>query len=159
VVKSTYAAAKGWLGMGGAATQSGKMTRAALVSTGIGLLIVAVGLLVANFDKVKVIAAEIRAKFKPEFDAISNFIDAVAAKARNLGNVLSFGYIDDAAKHADKVAAEFRQKKLTLIVEHTSRLLEIQKARGVDTLAPEVENAKRPRDAAGSRRASCRAGP
>lgn len=143
VVKSTYAAAKGYLGMGEAAAEGSRVTRAALISTGIGLLIVAVALLVANFDKVKAVAADIRARFKPEFDAVGNFLDALAAKARNLGSLLTFGLIDDAAKHAAKVSAEFRQKELTLIVEHTARLIEIQKARGVDTLALEVDNAKR----------------
>lgn len=143
VVKSTYAGAKAWLGFGEAATTSGKMTRAALLSTGIGILIVAVALLVSNFDKVKAIGAEIKAKFKPQFDAIGEFIDNVIAKARNLGSVLSFGLIDNAAKAAQAASDEFRRKELASIADHAARIIEIYKAEGRDTLALEVDNAKR----------------
>jgi hypothetical protein len=143
VVKSTYAGAKAWLGMGEAAATSGKVTRAALLSTGIGALIILVAFLAANFDKVKEVGASIAAKFKPEFEAVGGFIDNVIAKARNLASAVSFGLIDDAAKHAQVVAADYRQKELAKQAEHTARLLEIYKARGVDTLALEVDNAKR----------------
>jgi hypothetical protein len=143
VVKSTYAGAKAWLGFGEAAATSGKVTRAALISTGIGALIVLVGLLVANFDKVAAFGASIKAKFKPEFDAIGAFIDAVAEKARNLGSALTFGLIDDAAKHAQVVSEEFRRKELASIADHAARLIEVYKAQGRDTLALEVDNAKR----------------
>lgn len=143
VVKSTYAGAKAWLGFDEAASQGSKVTRAALLSTGIGILIVLVGLLVANFDKVAAVAANIKAKFKPEFDAISGFIDAVIARARDLGSVLSFGLIDNAAKHAQAVEAEFRQKQLAQLADHAARIIEVYKAQGRDTLALEVDNAKR----------------
>jgi hypothetical protein len=143
VVKSTYAGAKAWLGFGEAASASSKITRAALISTGIGAIVVLVGLLVANFDKVKEVGSSIYAKFKPQFDGIAALIDVVINKARDVASFLTFGLVDNAAKHAQAVAVETRQKELSQQAEHTARLIEIFKARGQDTLDLEVANAKR----------------
>lgn len=142
-IKSTLKLADAYIFSGTAAEGASKTTKAALLSTGILAIVVLVGLLVANFDKLKEVGSSIAAKFKPEFEAVGKLIDALAAQARNLGSLLTFGLIDDAAKHAEKVSAEFRQKELTKIVEHTQRIIELQKARGQDTLALEVDNAKR----------------
>jgi hypothetical protein len=141
VVKSTYAGAKAWLGFGEAASTSSKVTRAALISTGIGILIVAIGLLAANFDKVKEVGASIAAKFKPEFTAIGEFIDVVLAKGRDLASLFTFGLIDNAAKHAQAVAEDAARKRYALEADQTARLIDILKARGEDTLALEVGNA------------------
>jgi hypothetical protein len=141
VVKSTYKGAQAWLGFGEAAATSGKVTRAALISTGIGILIVAVGLLAANFDKVKEVGSKIAAVFKPEFTAIGEFIDVVLAKGRDLASLLTFGLIDNAAKHAQAVAEDAARKRYTLEADQTARIIDILKARGEDTLALEVGNA------------------
>jgi hypothetical protein len=142
-IKSTLKLADAYIFSGTAAEGASKTTKAALLATGIGIVLVLVGLLAANFDKVKEVGASIATKFKPVFDAVGGFIDTLIAKARDLGSVLTFGLIDNAAKHAQQVSEDFRRTELAKIVEHTARLIEIQKARGVDTLALEVENAKR----------------
>lgn len=146
-IKSTLALGQAYIFSGTAAESASKTTRAALLATGLGAILILVGLLAANFDKVKEVGSSIAARFKPEFDAIGHFIDAVADRARNLASVLSFGLIDNAAKHAQAVADDYRRAALTKEAEHTARLLEIFKARGQDTLDLEVANAKRRLDA------------
>jgi hypothetical protein len=142
-VKATYAGAKAWLGFGESAATAGKVSRAALLSIGIGAILLLLGLVAANFDKIKEVGQSIYQKLKPAFDGVSAVIDTVIAKARNLASFLSFGLVDDAAKHAQAVATELRQKELAAHVEQTARLIEVLKARGTDTLALEVENSKR----------------
>jgi hypothetical protein len=142
-VKATYAAAKGWLGFGESAATAGRVSRAALLGIGIGAILILLSLLAANLDKVKEVGASIYQKLKPVFDGVGEVIDVVVAKARNLASFLTFGLVDDAAKHAAAVAVDLRQKELAAQVVHTARLIEVLKARGTDTLAIEVENAKR----------------
>ena len=70
---------------GGASTAL-KVFRAALVSTGIGLLVVGIGLLIANFDKVtKVIKNAINFALKPIKVAIDAVVDAYYAVTDALG--------------------------------------------------------------------------
>jgi hypothetical protein len=88
VVKSTFAAAKGYLGMGEAASRSSKITRAALATTGIGVLVVLIGVLYANWDKVTA--------------SVKRNKDAVVESLRVIAPPLAF-IIDQVSAFADKV--------------------------------------------------------
>lgn len=141
LLKSIVANGKAWLTAGESAEAGGKMTRAALISTGIGALIVLVGILIANFDKVKDAGSAIYQKFKPEFDAIGALIGFVTDKARDLASFLTFGLVDNAAKHAQEVALEAMRKHLAAEADMNARLIDILKARGADTLQLEEDTA------------------
>jgi hypothetical protein len=60
LASSTYAYATAQ----GVATKGAKLLRVAMVSTGVGALVVGIGLLVANFDKVKAVLTDVNKGFK-----------------------------------------------------------------------------------------------
>ncbi|MDO7849024.1 hypothetical protein Q5H92_21850 [Hymenobacter sp. M29] len=138
VVKSTLAAGKAYLFGAESASTASKITRAALISTGIGAIVVLVGLLAANFDKVKEAGASIYAKFKPQFEAISRLIGSIVDEARNLASVVTFGLIDSAASHAIKAAQETADKLLEIQTQTQERDIELRKAQGLRTEQEEL---------------------
>ena len=92
----------------GASTGLMKLFRIALASTGIGLLIVGIGLLVANFDAVKdSIINVIKFAFKPYIFLFDLIIDGLQA----------LGIIESDAAKASRKASEERAKALSKAAE------------------------------------------
>jgi len=79
----------------GASTGAMKIFRLALASTGIGALVVGLGLLISNFDDVKKVVMNLLKPF-----------DGIIAKVRDFLSVISFGLIDDSATAKTKDNAE-----------------------------------------------------
>jgi len=89
----------------GASTGAMKLFRIALASTGIGALVVGLGLLISNFDDVKKVVMNLLKPF-----------DGIIAKVRDFLSVISFGLIDDSATaktkdNAEKVVESFNKTK------------------------------------------------
>lgn len=142
VVKSSIAAGKAYLLGAESASVASKITRAALITTGIGAVVVLVGLLAANFDKVKEAGSSIYARFKPQFEAISTLIKSVADSVRNLASTVTFGLIDDVAKHAVKVAEETALKLSGIQIEAGERDIALRRAQGLRVEQDEIDLAK-----------------
>lgn len=79
----------------GASSGAMKIFRIALASTGIGALVVGLGLLISNFDDVKKVVMNLLKPF-----------DGIIAKVRDFLSVISFGLIDDSATAKTKDNAE-----------------------------------------------------
>lgn len=84
--------------------------RQAMIGTGIGALVVLIGVLIANFDKVKEAGAQIYQRFKPAFDGVKSLIDGVVDGTRNLLNTLTFGMVNDAATAAQNARLAVEQE-------------------------------------------------
>lgn len=75
-------------------TKGFKMLKIAMASTGVGLLVVGIGLLIANFDKVKAVISNVIGKFNPLkaiVDGVKNAFNFLVGMAKNMFN--SFGLI------------------------------------------------------------------
>jgi hypothetical protein len=160
VVKSSVAAAKGFLGMGEAAATGSRAARVAIASTGIGLLIVLVGALYAawedfgstvkgsesNFTKFKAtVMGGLQAVWAATKDVVKlwwqlNTFNFSGAKEtwRNFGKDTATAYAAGRASVLD----EARRVELAHEVEKNTHFVEVLKARGKDTLALEVAIAK-----------------
>lgn len=68
----------------GAATTATKLLRVALASTGIGLLIVAIGTLIANFDKVKETVSKLIGYLSNAFEPVKRAIESVIGRIKDL---------------------------------------------------------------------------
>ena len=68
----------------GAATTATKLFRIALASTGIGLLIVAIGTLIANFDKVKETVSKVIGYLSNAFEPVKRAIESVIGRIKDL---------------------------------------------------------------------------
>jgi hypothetical protein len=79
----------------GTSTGAMKLFRLALASTGIGALVVGLGLLISNFDDVKKVVMNLLKPF-----------DGIIAKVRDFLSVISFGLIDNTATKKTKENAE-----------------------------------------------------
>jgi hypothetical protein len=110
----------------GTSTGAMKLFRLALASTGIGALVVGLGLLISNFDDVKKVVMNLLKPF-----------DGIIAKVRDFLSVISFGLIDDSATaktkdNAEKVVDAFNKTKDAMkesekVIE---RAIELAKAQG-----------------------------
>jgi hypothetical protein len=113
----------------GASSGAMKIFRLALASTGIGALVVGLGLLIANFDDVKKVVMNLLKPF-----------DGIIAKVRDFLSVISFGLIDDSATaktkdNAEQVVDAFNKTKDAMkesekVIE---RAIELAKAQGKST--------------------------
>lgn len=86
------ATVKGWQESAVAVKLFGTATRTALAATGIGLLVVAIGLVAANWDKVKkamISAFDYAKKFVPIFAAIGQVVDYLTEKVGNFTNLIA----------------------------------------------------------------------
>ena len=107
-------------------TKATKGFSKALAATGIGLLVVGLGLLIANFEDVKKVVMNLLKPF-----------DGIIAKVRDFLSTISFGLIDNAAtaktkENADKVVEAFNKTKDAMkeaekVIE---RRIELAKAEG-----------------------------
>ena len=110
----------------GASTGAMKLFRLALASTGIGALVIGLGLLISNFDDVKKVVMNLLKPF-----------DGIIAKVRDFLSVISFGLIDDSATaktkdNAEQVVDAFNKTKDAMkenekVIE---RRIELAKAEG-----------------------------
>lgn len=134
-IKSTLALGKAYILGGESATAASKTTRAAMLATGVGALLVLVTLLIANFDTVKEYGDKIYQRFKPQFEAIGNLISTIIDGARDLASAVTFGLVDDAAAHTIAVAKETAQTLAGIANENRGRQIAVLEAAGEDTFA------------------------
>jgi hypothetical protein len=113
----------------GASSGAMKIFRLALASTGIGALVVGLGLLIANFDDVKKVVMNLLKPF-----------DGIIAKVRDFLSVISFGLIDDSATaktkdNAEQVVEAFNKTKDAMKESEKAieRQIELAKAQGKST--------------------------
>jgi hypothetical protein len=113
----------------GASSGAMKIFRLALASTGIGAIVVGLGLLIANFDDVKKVVMNLLKPF-----------DGIIAKVRDFLSVISFGLIDDSATaktkdNAEKVVDAFNKTKDAMKESEKAieRQIELAKAQGKST--------------------------
>lgn len=113
----------------GTSTGAMKLFRLALASTGIGALVVGLGLLISNFDDVKKVVMNLLKPF-----------DGIIAKVRDFLSVISFGLIDDSATaktkdNAEKVVDAFNKTKDAMKESEKTieRQIELAKAQGKST--------------------------
>lgn len=102
---------KGFTAAGISARGFGLVTRAALAATGVGLLVVGISALIANFDEIKAAGAEIFKSWQPFFDGV-----------RNIASSLTFGLIDNATTakikgQAEDIAASIKKTQETTSAE------------------------------------------
>lgn len=114
----------------GASTGAMKLFRLALASTGIGALVVGLGLLIANFDDVKKVVMNLIAPF-----------DGIIAKVRDFLSTISFGLIDDASTAKTK---ENAQQSMDAIVRlsKANESIEKQMQRNIDIAKAKLNNEK-----------------
>lgn len=93
-----------------------KVLRGAIISTGIGLLIVAIGALVNNFDSIKKAVMNLLGPFKFIMDAIGNLITAVTD---------FFGITSEADRATEKLNAKTAETNKT-----AERQIELMEAQG-----------------------------
>lgn len=133
----------------GASTGAMKAFRIALAATGIGLIVVALGLLIANFDKVQEFVGKAIDKFKGLGEGAKLLISVlfpIVGVVRLITAALEkMGVIDDDITKAAKKNAEERIKSLnkeeTAINEKYTTEIRLAKAAGKDTV--ELEKQKR----------------
>jgi hypothetical protein len=106
-----------------------KLFRLALASTGIGALVVGLGLLISNFDDVKKVVMNLLKPF-----------DGIIAKVRDFLSTISFGLIDNTAtkktkENAEQVVEAFNKTKdaMTENEKVIERRIELAKAQGKST--------------------------
>ena len=95
---------KGFNAAGIGATGFGKVTRIAIASTGIGLLITAIGLIASNFDKIKEKIAPLIKALDPLFNTL-----------RNIASFFTGGLIDNATTNAVATSIEETNKRIEKI--------------------------------------------
>lgn len=149
-----------------------KILKVAIASTGIGLLVVSLGALIANFDKIKAKAQElipglknlgesflkVKAVIAGVFDAIFVYYSTLAEATQQLWS-FQFGAvintlkelpqrISDAVEKAEvRVFENDKKKRLARItqreIEETERIIALTKARGEETYELEKLNLER----------------
>lgn len=114
----------------GASTGAMKLFRLALASTGIGALVVGLGLLISNFDDVKKVVNNLLKPF-----------DGIIAKVRDFLSTISFGLIDDSSTLKTK---ENAQQSMNAIVRlsKANESIEKQMQRNIDIAKAKGNNDK-----------------
>jgi len=127
-----------------AAKLFGTTTKAAISATGLGLIVVILASIIANFDKVKVAIKNAFDKIKDAFpflEKIQNFVDDIKERFGSLGNIIKgVGAAIASIFTKDTMAEAFNEtveeaKALTAQVEEYNRL----KEDGAETLEYELE--------------------
>lgn len=114
----------------GASTGAMKLFRIALASTGIGLLVVGLGLLIANFEDVKKVVMN-----------LLNPFDGIIAKVRDFLSTISFGLIDDASTAKTKANAEASLEAINKLTK-ANESIEKQMQRNIDIAKAKGNNDK-----------------
>lgn len=157
-IKNTLKLAKSYITAGEGASTGAKVTRAALISTGIGLLIVGVALLIANWDKLtstvkgsEAFFTKVKAVASGLFDSaiasVKNFAGVIgkvfegdfsgaAAKAKSIGKEVGAAY----TKGFQESIFESHRKEMEALVEAHARQIEVLKSQGQNTFKQEEQN-------------------
>lgn len=114
----------------GASTGAMKLFRLALASTGIGALVVGLGLLISNFDDVKKVVNNLLKPF-----------DGIIAKVRDFLSTISFGLIDDASTAKTKANAETSLEAINKLAK-ANESIEKQMQRNIDIAKAKGNNDK-----------------
>lgn len=160
-IRSTLALGKAYVTAGEGASTGSKVTRAALISTGIGAIIVLVGILVANWDRLtasvkgsEAFFTKVKAITNGLFDSaiasVKNIAGVIgklfdgdfsgaAAKAKNIGKELGAAY----AKGYEESIFESNRKVFEAQTDALARQSEVLKSQGRNTFKEEEEILKR----------------
>jgi hypothetical protein len=150
-IKNLLAQAKAYITGGEAATQGGKAARIAIASTGIGLLVVALGLVVANWDKLTgtiigskgqvtkfgEVSSGVWAAFKKDMslagDAVKKLFkgdfEGVAQVWRSRGYELAKAFGEGEKQYR----FEKYKERLAMELSYNEQVLAVAKAKGYDT--------------------------
>ena len=116
-----------------AATGAAKILRIALISTGVGALVVAVGLLIANFDAVKTAIVGAYDKFNklgPAVKTVIMIMFPIVGLIVGIGKALEyFGVVDDETTRKNKANAEARTKA---VEKESNRIASLAKRKQKD---------------------------
>jgi len=124
----------------GTSTGALKLFRIALASTGIGLVVIAIGALIENFDSLSKWIKTTIDKFdflKITIQKLGETYTFVANKVRDF--LSQFGLMDSVAEHAAKMAEEREIKRLESQVKNYEKAIALQKALGNDTYDLEMK--------------------
>jgi hypothetical protein len=150
-VKNMYTLGKAYLFGAESASTASKITRAALVATGIGAIILLVGVLIANWDSFKTKFGGSEKLFLRIREVASGVFSGMLASLKNVGEVVTKLWDGDfsgavaKAKHIgqdiakgysagmQEVLEEENRKLLQKQIEHQEQLLKVQQAGGFDT--------------------------
>ena len=122
----------------GASTTAVKLFRTALISTGIGAIAVAVGVLVANWDKLVAgfkAAADRLLNLVPGLSKVTGFFGKLIGKAKELGRQLNI--LPSEQEMANRKMKEQAEERLKQIDRESKQEIELVKAKGED--ATELE--------------------
>ena len=132
-----------------ASTKGLKLFRVAMISTGVGALVVGLGLLVANFDKVKRVLSNVTDGFKKGSIATKALMITFAPLILTIKLVQkglqAIGLLESDATKQRKKDAEFRkQEAADELVRHEARMTQIRKEQAAREalFAKEIELAK-----------------
>ena len=113
-----------------------KVFRIALISTGIGAIVVGLGLLIANFDKVKEAVSGAIDRFKnlgPVMKALLLPITAIVEGAGLVKDALqALGVLESDEEEARKARAEAQRKRIEAEIERETKLNELRKRNFAD---------------------------
>jgi uncharacterized membrane protein len=101
-------------------TKATKGFSKALIATGVGALVIALGFLIANFEDVKKVVMNLMKPF-----------DGIIAKVRDFLHTISFGLIDDASTAKTKENAEESLKAIEKVAKY-NQSMEKQMQRSID---------------------------
>jgi hypothetical protein len=111
-------------------TKATKGFSKALTATGIGALVIGLGLLIANFEDVKKVVMNLLKPF-----------DGIIAKVRDFLHTISFGLIDDASTAKTKENAEESLKAIEKVAKY-NQSMEKQMQRNIDLAKAKGKNDK-----------------
>jgi len=129
-----------------AASGAAKILRIALISTGVGALVVAVGLLIANFDAVKTAIVGAYDKFNklgPAIKTVIMIMFPIVGLFVGIGKALEyFGVVDDETTRKNKANAEARTKAVEKEANRAAALAKKKQKDDDDKYTHEINLAK-----------------
>ena len=129
-----------------AASGAAKILRIALISTGVGALVVAVGLLIANFDAVKTAIVGAYDKFNklgPAIKTVIMIMFPIVGLFVGIGKALEyFGVVDDETTRKNKRNAEARTKAVEKESDRVAALAKKKQKDDDDKYTHEINLAK-----------------
>jgi len=129
-----------------AASGAAKILRIALISTGVGALVVAVGLLIANFDAVKNAIVGAYDKFNklgPAIKTVIMIMFPIVGLFVGIGKALEyFGVVDDETTRKNKANAEARTKAVEKEANRVAALAKKKQKDDDDKYTHEINLAK-----------------
>lgn len=123
------AGATAFKALGTAAKTASTTIKGALAATGIGAVVLLVGLLIANFDKVKDALRPLGDVFSSVFGGIKDTINGIIASTRDLLSTVTGGLIDSAERAAERTAQLAREANTDALKSTKDTLSEITSLR------------------------------